>query len=93
MRALLAGLFAFTFLVDSAARADADPWLGADKAKHFAVSGGLSLAGYSAAWAFDQPASTRLWAGATLSLGAGAAKELWDLSGRGDASWRDFAWT
>jgi hypothetical protein len=25
-------------------------------------------------------------------MGAGVAKELWDLSGRGDPSWKDLAW-
>lgn len=92
MRPIAVVLCACTLLLSPSAKADADPWFGADKAKHFAVSGSLSLAGYSAAWAFDQPATTRWLSGATLSLGAGAAKELWDLSGHGDASWRDFAW-
>jgi putative lipoprotein len=34
----------------------------------------------------------RALAGATLSLSAGVAKELWDLSGRGDPSLKDLAW-
>ena len=27
-----------------------------------------------------------------VALAAGAAKELWDVAGPGDASWRDFTW-
>ena len=30
--------------------------------------------------------------GGGLALSAGIAKELWDLSGHGDASWRDLTW-
>jgi putative lipoprotein len=35
---------------------------------------------------------TRAAAGATLALGAGIAKELLDLAGTGDPSWRDLTW-
>jgi uncharacterized protein YfiM (DUF2279 family) len=35
----------------------------------------------------DRP--TRVTAALALSLGAGVGKELWDLTGHGDASWRD----
>jgi hypothetical protein len=34
----------------------------------------------------------RALAGAGLALSAGVAKELWDLSGHGDPSWKDLAW-
>ena len=34
----------------------------------------------------------RIGAGAALAVGAGVAKELWDLDGHGDASWRDLSW-
>jgi putative lipoprotein len=34
----------------------------------------------------------RAGAGAALAVGAGVAKELWDLDGHGDASWRDLGW-
>ena len=30
--------------------------------------------------------------GAALAVGAGVAKELWDLEGHGDASWKDLTW-
>jgi uncharacterized protein YfiM (DUF2279 family) len=34
----------------------------------------------------------RLGTGAALGLGAGVAKELFDLHTGGDPSWRDLAW-
>jgi uncharacterized protein YfiM (DUF2279 family) len=34
----------------------------------------------------------RAGVGFALAAGAGAAKELWDLEGHGDASWRDLGW-
>jgi putative lipoprotein len=36
--------------------------------------------------------SLRIGGGAALAVGAGVAKELWDLDGHGDASWRDLGW-
>ena len=30
--------------------------------------------------------------GASLALAAGIGKELWDLGGHGDASWKDLTW-
>lgn len=74
------------------AAADPDPWLGRDKALHFGVSAGLSGGGYAAgAMIWDEPLPALL-TGAGLALGAGAAKELWDLAGNGHPSWRDMAW-
>lgn len=69
-----------------------DDWLGPDKALHFSVSVGLSAGGYAvSSLAFD-----RRWqrsvAGAGFSLTLGAGKELYDLSGHGDPSWKDFTW-
>ncbi len=79
----------------SAARAqeiDRDPWLGPDKALHFAASAGIAAGGYAlGAQLWDQPAP-RLISGGALALTAGIAKELYDLSGGGDPSWRDFTW-
>jgi putative lipoprotein len=72
--------------------ADPDPWFGRDKGLHFAVSGTIAAAGYAGAALVTENRTTRAAAGATLALGAGAAKELWDLSGHGDASWRDLTW-
>ena len=74
------------------ARADDDPWLGPDKALHFGVSTALASGGYAAsALVLDPPWQRALVAaGFTLSLGAG--KELYDATGHGDPSWRDFTW-
>jgi putative lipoprotein len=76
-----------------AARADdPDPWFGADKALHFGLSAALAGTGYGVSSLFlDQPA-TRALAGAGFSLTLGAGKELYDLAGHGDPSWRDFTW-
>jgi putative lipoprotein len=77
------------------ARADsakADPWFGRDKLIHFAASGSLAVVGYASASMLTENRPVRIGAGATLALGAGVAKELWDLDGHGDASWRDLGW-
>ena len=83
---------ALALLAATPAAADDDPWLGGDKALHYGASLGLAASGYGAgALAFDgEPA--RLATGAGLALGAGAGKELLDLAGLGDPSWRDLAW-
>lgn len=70
-----------------------DPWISRDKALHFDVSLGLASAGYavSAAWLVDARWKAIAISGAaTLAVGAG--KELLDLAGLGDPSWKDFAW-
>jgi putative lipoprotein len=77
------------------ARADSantDPWFGRDKLIHFAASGSLAIVGYAGASMLTENRPARIGAGATLALGAGVAKELWDLEGHGDASWRDLGW-
>jgi putative lipoprotein len=69
-----------------------DPWWGRDKALHFGVSAGLGASGYAlSSLAFDSRLE-RVAAGAAFSLTLGAGKELYDLSGGGDASWKDFTW-
>jgi putative lipoprotein len=73
------------------ARAE-DAWLGRDKALHFGVSVGLAGGGYGISSLFLEPRWQRAAAGSAFSLSLGAAKELHDLAGRGDASWRDFTW-
>jgi putative lipoprotein len=72
--------------------ANTDPWFGRDKLIHFASSGSLAVVGYAGASMLTENRPARLGAGATLALGAGVAKELWDLDGHGDASWRDLSW-
>ena len=73
------------------AQAD-DPWLGRDKLLHFSLSVGISGASYAASLPlFDAPWQRALFA-AGVTLGLGAGKELYDATGHGDASWRDFTW-
>jgi putative lipoprotein len=95
MRASWAAAVALSLALGGAApvRADPpDPWFGHDKALHFGASATISAAGYGAgAWLSDD-ARVRWIAGAGLGLTAGVAKELWDLAGHGDPSWRDLTW-
>ena len=79
-------------LCGSAAASDADPWFGPDKALHFGFSVVLSAGGYAASSTFLDTRTERALAGSAFSLTLGAGKELWDLSGHGDPSWRDFTW-
>ena len=72
--------------------ADADPWFGHDKVLHFEATASLAIVGYAGAAMVTTDRPTRVGAGAALALGAGIGKELWDLDGRGDASWRDLTW-
>ncbi|MFM2152041.1 MAG: hypothetical protein RL199_476 [Pseudomonadota bacterium] len=85
-------LLAALLLDSKAGRAAEDPWFARDKYEHFAVSSLLASGAYAVAAAADAPASMRLWAGGVVGLGVGTAKELWDLAGHGDPSWRDLAW-
>ena len=76
----------------TARSADPDPWFGHDKVLHFGASATIAAGGYTVGvLAFDSR-STSILLGSGLALGAGAAKELYDLTGRGDPSWRDLAW-
>lgn len=86
---VLAGMI----LLARPARADdPDPWLGTDKALHFGVSAALAGTGYGvSSLVLDEPA-TRALAGAGFSLTLGASKELYDLAGHGDPSWKDVTW-
>ncbi len=69
-----------------------DPWWGKDKALHFSVSVGLSGVGYAGSSFWLAERWQRASAGAGFSLVLGAGKELYDLGGHGDPSWRDFTW-
>ena len=86
-------LAAMTLLFSSPALAESDdPWFGKDKALHFGFSALLAGGGYAlGALACDEEWAPWV-AGAGLALGAGAVKELYDLTGGGDASFRDLAW-
>ena len=74
------------------AHADPDPWFGTDKALHFGVSAALAAGGYAASSPWLESRTERAVAGGAFSLTLGASKELWDLAGHGDPSWRDFTW-
>lgn len=84
---------AIAFAPCPARAANDDPWISRDKALHFDVSLGLASAGYaiSAGWLVDARWKA-LAIGGALALTAGAGKELLDLAGLGDPSWKDFAW-
>jgi len=93
MRALAAPLgLSLSLAAHSAAASAADPWFGPDKALHFSVSLGLAAGGYAVASPWLDRRSERALAGGAFSLTLGASKELWDLAGHGDPSWRDFTW-
>lgn len=72
--------------------ADADPWWGQDKALHFSASASLAVVGYAGTSMGTDSRPARAAGGAALAVGAGVAKELWDLDGHGDASWKDLSW-
>lgn len=69
-----------------------DAWFGADKALHFTVSVGLAGGGYALAVPIVDAPWARATIGASFSLTLGIAKELYDWTGAGDASWRDLTW-
>jgi putative lipoprotein len=71
---------------------DDDPWLGRDKVLHFSVSVALGGVGYGGAAWWVRPPWQRAALGGAFALSLGAAKEIYDASGRVDASWRDFTW-
>ena len=72
---------------------DPDPWVSRDKALHFDVSAGIASATYavSAGWLVDARWKS-LAIGGGVALAAGAGKELLDMAGLGDPSWKDFTW-
>ncbi len=82
-----------TFLaVATNKQAPSDRWFAYDKALHFGFSAGLAAGGYTVGACISEKQKTRLAIGAGVALLAGIAKELWDLSGHGDPSWKDFFW-
>jgi putative lipoprotein len=82
-----------TILSPPPARAqEADPWFARDKALHFGVSAGITVGAYAGACLATDHRPTRRAAAIIVGFGAGMTKEVWDLFGPGDASWRDLAW-
>lgn len=93
LRGALAGGLAVAMVLSTAgaARAD-DPWWGRDKALHFGVSAVLTIGGWGVSVPLFDEEWPRLVVGGSVALAAGIGKELYDLSGRGDPSWKDFTW-
>lgn len=86
-------LFLVTLLLGGHARAaDPDPWLGPDKALHFGVSAAITGAAYGVTAAFTDDVRWRLGVATGVGLAAGIGKELLDLAGLGDPSWKDLTW-
>lgn len=75
-----------------AAPPDPDPWFGRDKALHFGVSAGIAGAGYGLSALGTDDIRIRIAFGAGAGIVVGAVKELVDMTGVGDPSWKDFAW-
>jgi putative lipoprotein len=76
----------------SARAADPDPWWGPDKAFHFGFSAALASGGYGLGALASEDYGPRIALGSSIALAAGASKELLDLAGLGDPSFRDLAW-
>lgn len=70
----------------------ADPWFGRDKALHFTLSAAIAGTAYGFTSLISNDMRVRIAFGGGVALAAGAGKELLDLAGYGDPSWRDFAW-
>lgn len=71
---------------------DPDPWFGRDKALHFGACSVIAAGGYTiGASAFDARYKALILGGAA-AIAAGTGKELADMAGLGDPSWRDFTW-
>ena len=86
-------LLGVSLLASRRARAaDPDPWFGRDKALHFSASAFLASGGYGVTALVSEDRRVRLAVGGGFAFSVGIAKELWDLSGHGDPSWRDLTW-
>jgi len=72
--------------------ADPDPWFAKDKALHFGISAGIASVVYAGSATQFDARWPSLVIGGSVTIAIGAGKELWDLSGHGDPSWRDFTW-
>lgn len=61
-----------------------------DDRLHLGLSSLIAFGAYGVVALVDERDWVRVSVGGAVALAAGIAKELWDLSGRGDPSWRDF---
>jgi putative lipoprotein len=93
-RARLVSAFACLSLsiASSEALAEPDRWWATDKALHFSACFMLAGDGYATASVLSEREPYRLLTGFGLAFVAGAAKEAYDKSNGGDASWRDLTW-
>lgn len=73
--------------------AQPDPWISEDKALHLGAAATITAVGWAFGAELGGDPAPRFLAAAGLGLLAGAAKELVDLSGLGQPSWRDFTWS
>ena len=91
--ASVATAIAFGCIAPSAAADDtSDPWIGRDKALHFDVSAGIAMATYALSTYEVQARWQSLAIAGAFTLAVGAGKELLDMTGLGDPSWKDFTW-
>lgn len=83
-----------TLLPVAHARAQArDDWFARDKALHFGVSAGVTVAAYALiSFKTDHHRRTSQLGAATFGLSVGVGKEIYDAFGPGDASWKDLTW-
>ena len=91
-RVLVLGIALLLATPAQAQTADTDPWFGRDKALHFGASASIAVVVYAGSSFKTDHRPTRAAAAFTIALGAGILKETWDLTGHGDASWRDLTW-
>jgi putative lipoprotein len=71
---------------------DPDPWLGRDKAYHFGASAAVAAGTYALTASHFNARWQPLVLAGGLAVGIGAGKELLDMAGMGDPSWKDFTW-
>lgn len=69
-----------------------DSWFGHDKAAHFGLSTVLAAGSYGVGAAVWDERWQATLLGLGVALGMGGAKELADLAGLGQPSWKDFTW-
>ncbi len=85
-------LVAALLLAPPARASEADPWFARDKYLHGSISLGIAGAGYGGAALLSDDRRVRALTGFGAAVAVGGAKELWDMQGHGDPSWRDFGW-
>lgn len=69
-----------------------DPWFGRDKLLHFTASMLIQSTAHSVFRSRGADFYQASVGAGIVTATAGIGKELWDLQGHGDASFRDLAW-